>query len=135
MIPPPPKAAAASEWSPQARPKRASGHKPGETSVVHVQRPSSAGARGYSSAVHLQGSVGNGGRGAVSALYAVSQSQYYRLRDRLLEGGKAGLVSNGKGAGRTAIETRIAQLERVAGRLTVENQALKKTLHGAATAL
>ena len=61
--------------------------------------------------------------------YAVSQSQYYRLRDRFLEGGKAGLVSNGRDGERVAFETRIAELERVVGRLTVENQALKKTLH------
>jgi len=61
--------------------------------------------------------------------YGLSQSQYYRLRDRFLEGGKAGLVSNGRDGERVAFETRIADLERVVGRLTVENQALKKTLH------
>ena len=61
--------------------------------------------------------------------YGLSQSHYYRLRDRFLEGGKAGLVTNGKNGERAQYEGRIAELERVVGRLTVENQALKKTLH------
>ena len=61
--------------------------------------------------------------------YALSQSQYYRLRDRFLEGGKTGLASNGRDAERVQHECRIAELERVVGRLTMENQALKKTLH------
>ena len=61
--------------------------------------------------------------------YGLSQSHYYRLRDRFLEGGKAGLVNNGRDAERAHYESRISELERVVGRLTVENQALKKTLH------
>ena len=61
--------------------------------------------------------------------YTLSQSQYYRLRDRFLEGGKAGLAGNGRNAEQVQHECRIAELERVVGRLTVENQALKKTLH------
>jgi transposase-like protein len=61
--------------------------------------------------------------------YGLSQSQYYRLRDRFLEGGKAGLLGNGRDAERVQHESRIAEMERVVGRLTVENQALKKTLH------
>jgi transposase-like protein len=61
--------------------------------------------------------------------YGLSQSQYYRLRDRFLEGGKAGLTGTGRDAERASHESQIADLERVVGRLTVENQALKKTLH------
>mgnify|MGYP000383293390 CR=1 FL=1 len=41
--------------------------------------------------------------------YALSQSQYYRLRDRFLEGGKAGLVSNGRDAERVALEAALRE--------------------------
>jgi transposase-like protein len=61
--------------------------------------------------------------------YGLSQSHYYRLRDRFLEGGKAGLAKDGRGGERAQYESRIAELERVVGRLTVEKEALKKTLH------
>jgi transposase len=61
--------------------------------------------------------------------HGLSQSQYYWLRDRFLEGGKAGLAGNGRDGERVQHESRVAELERVVGRLTMENQALKKTLH------
>ena len=61
--------------------------------------------------------------------YGLSLVQYYRIRDRFLEGGKAGLVSNGSDAERQMLHGRIAELERSLGRVTLENQALKKTLH------
>jgi len=61
--------------------------------------------------------------------HGLSPSQYYRLRDRFLEGGKTGLASNGQDSERAQLQAHIAELERVVGRLTVENQALKKTLH------
>ena len=61
--------------------------------------------------------------------YGLSQTQYYRIRDRFLEGGKAGLNSNGSDAERQMLRSRIADLERSLGRVTLENQALKKTLH------
>lgn len=60
--------------------------------------------------------------------YGLSQTQYYRLRDRFLESGKAGLAGNGSSGERRMYESQIAELERTIGRLTVENQALKKTL-------
>ena len=60
--------------------------------------------------------------------YGLSQAQYYRIRDRFLEGGKAGLSSNGSEAERQMFRSQIGELERTVGRLTVENQVLKKTL-------
>ena len=60
--------------------------------------------------------------------YGLSQAQYYRIRDRFLEGGKAALVGDGPGREREMYENRIGELERTVGRLTVENQILKKTL-------
>lgn len=67
--------------------------------------------------------------GELCRQYGLSQSHYYRLRDRFLEGGKAGLVTGGRDGERARYESRVAELERVVGRLTVENEALKKTLH------
>ena len=61
--------------------------------------------------------------------HGLSPSQYYRLRDRFLEGGTTRLASKGPDPERAQFEARIAELERAVGRLTVENQALKKTLH------
>ncbi len=62
--------------------------------------------------------------------YGMSQWQYYRIRDRFLETGKAGLAQ-GTGAGQARekqLESQIEELEGTVGRLTVENQTLKKTL-------
>lgn len=60
--------------------------------------------------------------------YGLSQWQYYRIRDRFLEGGKVGLASNGSDAEREMLRSQVAELERTVGRLTMENQVLKKTL-------
>ena len=60
--------------------------------------------------------------------YGLSQFQYYRIRDRFLEGGKAGLAGPGSNGECGMLKAQIADLERAVGRLTVENQALKKTL-------
>jgi len=60
--------------------------------------------------------------------YGLSQAQYYRLRDRFLEGGKAGLSSTDSDGERQMLRSQIGELERTIGRLTVENQILKKTL-------
>ena len=62
--------------------------------------------------------------------YGMSQWQYYRIRDRFLEGGKAALVegSGGSHDREKQLESHVEELERTIGRLTVENQVLKKTL-------
>jgi len=60
--------------------------------------------------------------------YGLSQYQYYRIRDRFLESGKAGLAGNGADGQCQMLKAQIAELERAVGRLTVQNQALKKTL-------
>jgi len=60
--------------------------------------------------------------------YGLSQHQYYRIRDRFLESGKAGLAGKGSDGQCEMLKAQIAELERVVGRLTVQNQALKKTL-------
>ena len=60
--------------------------------------------------------------------YGLSQAQYYRIRDQFLEGGKARLTGGGTDGQAQMLRDQIAQLERTVGRLTVQNEALKKTL-------
>jgi len=66
--------------------------------------------------------------GELCRRYGLSQYQYYRIRDRFLEGGKAGLSGGGDAAQVQMLRAQIAELERAVGRLTVQNQVLKKTL-------
>jgi transposase len=62
--------------------------------------------------------------------YGISQWQYYRIRDRFLEGGKSGLAEGAAGdqAREKQLQSQIEELERTVGRLTMENRVLKKTL-------
>ena len=60
--------------------------------------------------------------------YGVSQSQYYRFRDRFLESGKSGLCGRDSNGQVQLLQGQIAELERTVGRLTVQNEVLKKTL-------
>jgi transposase-like protein len=61
--------------------------------------------------------------------YKVNEAMYYKWRDRFIEGGKKGLErKNAKDT--TEIEDanrKIRDLERIIGRLTVQNEILKKT--------
>jgi len=60
--------------------------------------------------------------------YGLSQAQYYRIRDQFLEGGKARLTGGGTDRQAEMLRAQIAQLEQAVGRLTVQNEVLKKTL-------
>ncbi len=62
--------------------------------------------------------------------HGISQTTFYKWRDKFLEGGRNALLRNGSSS--TPSETaqgRIQELERVIGRQTVEIQILKKNLH------
>jgi transposase-like protein len=60
--------------------------------------------------------------------HGISQTIYYKWRDKFLEGGKTALVSNGAPSGAQAEKAKIAELERVIGQQAVEIQVLKKNL-------
>ena len=60
--------------------------------------------------------------------YGISQTHFYRLRDRFLDGARAGLTGGTDKSAQQVQQSRIADLERALGRVTVENQILKKTL-------
>jgi transposase-like protein len=58
----------------------------------------------------------------------ISQSLYYKWRDKFLEGGKQGLQSNGNQKQSDQYKSKISELERVIGKKTIEIEILKKSL-------
>jgi transposase len=60
----------------------------------------------------------------ISRSYGISQSELFEWRDRFLEGGKESLKSRNKDPER---DKKIKHLERLVGRLTMENEILKKS--------
>ena len=62
--------------------------------------------------------------------HGISQTTFYKWRDKFLEGGKNALLGNGDSSkpSETA-QAKIKELEQVIGRQTVEIQVLKKNLH------
>lgn len=61
--------------------------------------------------------------------YGISQTMYYKWRDKFLEGGKKSLLSNGENNTSKADKAKIEELERVIGKQAVEIQILKKNLN------
>ena len=62
--------------------------------------------------------------------HGISQTSFYKWRDKFLEGGKNALVTNGAAAkgSSEADKAKIAELERVIGQQAVEIQVFKKKL-------
>jgi transposase len=66
-----------------------------------------------------------GGEAAeISRTHGISQSELFEWRDRFWEAGKESLKSRSKDPER---DKRVRHLERLVGRLTMENEILKKT--------
>ena len=59
--------------------------------------------------------------------YGVSETTYYKLRDRFIAGGTEGLRNMGHTKQVKALHDRIRELERVLGRKSMEVELLKKT--------
>jgi transposase-like protein len=60
--------------------------------------------------------------------HGITQTTFYKWRDKFLTGGKRALMENGQ-ASNTTDKARIEELERVIGKQTVEIQVLKKNLN------
>ena len=61
--------------------------------------------------------------------YGISQTMYYRWRDRFLVGGERALrEGRSRSARERELEARVRELERMVGKLTLENETLKKTI-------
>ena len=59
----------------------------------------------------------------ISRSHGISQSQLFSWRDKFLEGGRAALRTRRS----SPQDSKIRQLERLVGRLTMEKEILKKT--------
>ena len=79
-------------------------------------------------AIVLEGLKGETNIAELCRRHGISQTIFYRWRDKFLEGGKTALVANGAPAGVPAEKAKIAELERVIGQQAVEIQVLKKNL-------
>jgi transposase len=62
--------------------------------------------------------------------HGISQTTFYKWRDKFLEGGKKALLGNGASSKPSETsQAKVKELEQVIGRQTVEIQILKKNLH------
>jgi len=73
--------------------------------------------------------------GVIARRYGISENTLYRLRERFLESGKAGLARrNGRdkaaASRETKLERAVAERDRVIGELTIANRILKKVSEG-----
>jgi transposase-like protein len=74
----------------------------------------------------LEGLKGESSSADICRKYQISESLYYRWRDKFLEAGSRALASR-KGPGPEAAEkARISALERIIGKQTVQIEILKK---------
>ncbi|HDZ84990.1 MAG TPA: transposase [Candidatus Moranbacteria bacterium] len=61
--------------------------------------------------------------------YGLSQSVYYKWRDKFYEGGKKALVSSSVNGTSKSEQAKIEELEKVIGRQTVVIEVLKKNIN------
>jgi len=61
--------------------------------------------------------------------YGVADAMYYKWKDRFVEGGKRGLAGNLESVNQD-LKQKISSYENVVGRLTIQNELLKKTFEG-----
>lgn len=79
--------------------------------------------------VVMKGLRGSAKLGDICREHQVSEAMYYKWRDRFLEGGKKGLERKNAAASIEIEDAhkKIREYERIIGRLTVQNEILKKT--------
>jgi transposase-like protein len=73
----------------------------------------------------LEGLRGESSIADICRKYQISESLYYRWRDKFLEGGSQAFSRNGSGP-EAAVKARISELERIIGKQTVQIEILKK---------
>ena len=74
----------------------------------------------------LEGLRGESSIADICRGYQISESLYYRWRDKFLEGGSQALSSRNSSGPEAAVKARISELERIIGKQTVQIEILKK---------
>ncbi len=74
----------------------------------------------------LEGPRGESSIGDICHKYQISESLYYRWRDKFLAGGSQALSSRNGSGPQAAVKARISQLERITGKQIVQIKILKK---------
>ena len=74
----------------------------------------------------LEGLKGESSIADICRKYQISESLYYRWRDKFLEAGNRALVSRNGSGPEAAVKAKISELERIIGRQAVKIEILKK---------
>ena len=74
----------------------------------------------------LEGLKGASAIADICRKYQISESLYYRWRDKFLEAGSQALASRNGSGSEAAVKARISELERIIGRQAVKIEILKK---------
>jgi len=77
-------------------------------------------------AIVLEGLKGNTTIAEVCRKYQISETLYYKWRDKFLEGGRRAFISPENDRTKE-LEKKIEELEKIIGRQTVQIEILKKT--------
>lgn len=78
-------------------------------------------------AIVLEGLRGETSLAEICRRHQISQTQYYNWRDSFLEGGRTKLALKSNSQEEAALKAKVQELERIIGKLTIENEILKKT--------
>jgi len=78
-------------------------------------------------AIVLAGLKGEQSVAEICRQHQISQSQYYKWRDRFLEGGKNALVYGAPSKKEAMLKAEIERLQRIIGKQAVQIEVLKKT--------
>lgn len=77
-------------------------------------------------AIVLEGLKGNGSIAELCRRHGISDALFYRWRDQFVEAGKRGLSGKLESPS-VEMKQKLSEYEKVIGRLTVQNEILKKT--------
>ncbi len=77
-------------------------------------------------AVVLEGLKGESSISDICRRYQISESLYYKWRDKFLEGGRKALVKGQDSSDVQALRSKISELERIIGKQAIKIEILKK---------
>jgi len=78
-------------------------------------------------AIILTGLKGEQSVAEICRQYQISQVQYYRWRDRFLEGGKNALAYGAPSKKETLLKAEVERLQKIIGKQAIQIEVLKKT--------